>query len=42
MKKKILVTLLSLVLTASVIGCGNKADQSIAQDANPMTVEATE
>ena len=42
MKKKILVTLLSLILTASMVGCGNKADQSIAQDENPTTVEATE
>lgn len=42
MKKKILVTLLSFVLTASMVGCGNRTDPSMAQDVNPSTVEATE
>lgn len=43
MKKKILVILLSLVLTASMVcGCGNKSDPSMATDANPTAVESTE
>ena len=43
MKKKILVALLSLILTASMVcGCGNKTDPSIATDANPTTVDSTE
>lgn len=40
MKKKILVTLLSFILTASMFGCGNKTDPSMAPDAKPITVEA--
>ena len=43
MKKKILVTLLSFALTASMIcGCGNKTDPSMAPDVNPTTEEVTE
>ncbi len=42
MKKNILITLLSFVLTASMVGCGNKTDPSMAPDVNPSTVEATE
>ena len=43
MKKKILVTLLSFALTASMVcGCGNKNNPGMATDANPTTVESTE
>ena len=43
MKKKFLVTLLSLALTASMAcGCGNKTDPSMVTDSNPTTVESTE
>ena len=42
MKKKILVTLLSFVLTISMVGCGNKTDPSMTPDVNPTTEEATE
>lgn len=42
MKKNILIILLSFVLTASMVGCGNRTDPSMAPDVNPSTVEATE
>ena len=44
MKKKFLVTLLSLTMTAILVcgGCGNKTDQSMAADMNPTEVESTD
>lgn len=43
MKKRMLVTLLSLALTASLTcGCGNRSDQSMAAETDPVTVESTE
>lgn len=42
MKKKILITLLSFILTASMVGCGNRTDPSMTPDAGPVTVEAAE
>lgn len=43
MKKRIIVSLLSFALTAVLIcGCGNKTEQSMAEDTNLSEVETTE
>lgn len=43
MKRKLLVTLLSFALTASMVcGCGNRTNQSMAAETNPAEMESTE